>query len=106
MRKSKVTRRLEPKERRDEILSAAVALAAKGNYQNITRDDVAAKAKCSTGLVTKYFSTMTQLKRAVMREAVAKGNVKVIAQGLADKNPHARKAAPVLREKAAALLAA
>lgn len=98
--------RLRPEVRHDQILTAALKLAAKTHYSRITRDGIAERAKCSTGLITKYFTTMPQLKRAVMRAAVKQGFVPVIAQGIADRDRHALKATGKVRKEALALLAA
>ena len=109
------TKRLTLKERRGQILDAALELAARDGYQNITRETVAARAGCSNGLVTERFGTMGQLKRAVIRAAVARaadpmrddaptGILRIIAQALADGNDHAKKAPAALRERALATL--
>lgn len=98
--------RLKPEDRKGQILAAAVKLAEGTNYTTITRDGVAGAAGVSMGLVTRYFGTMNQLRRAVMRAAVAEGNAVVVAQGLAQRDPQALKAAPELREAAGRKLAA
>lgn len=97
--------RLEPAVRKDQILAAAVELAKLRGYGSVTRDGIAAHAGCSTGLVTKYFSTMTQLKRSIMRVAVKNHILSIIAQGLAAQDPHARKAPEDVKQKALATLA-
>lgn len=96
--------RLEVAEREAAILKAALEVAEHVGYQWITRDAIAARADCSTGLVSRYFGTMPDLKRKVMREAVRVGNLKLIAEGLADRNPHAMKASPELKARALAAL--
>lgn len=98
--------RSRPEVRRDQILAAALTLAAANGYKHITREGVAVRAECSPGLVTHYFSTMAQLKRAVMRAAVTQCVVAVVAQGLADRDPHARKAPAALKAQALSSLSA
>src|ERR1700761_1389168 len=98
--------RLRPEVRHDQILAAALKVAVKVGYQNITREAVAEKAKCATGLITHYFTTMKQLKRAVMRAAVVQSNVVVIAQGLTAKSKYALKAKSSDIREARKLLAA
>lgn len=78
--------------RKDQILSAAMTVAAKGNYLTMKRSEIAIEANCAESLVSKYFSTMTQLRRAVMRHAAKGGCNAVLAQGLANKDPQAMKA--------------
>lgn len=96
--------RLDVIEREAAILKAAMETAEEVGYQWVTRDAIALRANCSAGLVNRYFGTMVELKRKVMREAVRVGNLKLIAEGLADRNPHAMKASPELKARALAAL--
>lgn len=98
--------RLRPDDRRDQILTAAVKLAEEHGYSKITRDQIAAAAGCAPGLVSHYFATMPQLRRAIMRAAVKAVNLAVIAQGLGVGDPHAKKAPTDVKTKALKLLAA
>lgn len=98
-------KRKNPEARKDEILVAAVELAKEVGYNKMIRDDIAIKAGVSTGLVTHYFETMIQLRRDVMRYAVRNNIPKIIAQGIANQDKHARKAPPELKAKAVELLA-
>jgi len=96
--------RLNPDVRASQILAAALTVAAKKGYQHMTRDEIAAAAGASPAAINQRFSTMTELKRAVMRAAVSQRVVAVVAQGLADGNPYARKAPDDLKKLAAASL--
>ena len=98
-------KRLEPAAREAEILAAALKLAATRGYAKISREQIAEAAGCSTGLVSRYFGTMTNLRRTLMRKAIERRIVKVVAQGLADGNPLARKAPDDLRSEAVQHLA-
>lgn len=97
-------KRLQPEARETGILEVALRLAAAKGYTRVTRDEIAAAAGCSSGLVSRYLGTMTQCRRLLMRKAVERGVTRIVAQGLADGNPHAAKASPELRAAAAALL--
>ena len=101
---SKKKKRLKPDIRRGLILQAALDLAEKGNYTDITREEIAKQADVSVGLVTRYFGTMPQLKRDVMRAAIRSQLLPIVAHGLAIQDPHALKAPPELKQRAAALL--
>lgn len=96
--------RLSPGDRTEQILRAAVEAAKTIGYDKLTRDVVAAKAGCSIGLVSLRFKTMPQLRRAVMRRAIADGVLPVIAQGIVAKDVHALKAPEKLRRQAIATL--
>ena len=92
--------RLEPAQRRELILEAAVALATTDHYQKITRQAIADEAGIAPTLVTHYFGTMTRIRRDIMRYAVRNECLKVIAQGLASQDVHALKASPGLQTAA------
>jgi AcrR family transcriptional regulator len=97
--------RLDPKERKNQILDVAVTLAATYGINTLRRDSVAKAAEVSDGLVSRYFNTMNQLRRAVMRAAVHREILPIIAEGIALRDPDALKASEELRAKALASLA-
>jgi AcrR family transcriptional regulator len=88
--------------RHDDILAAALRVSVTVGYNRITRDDIALAAGCSPALVSEMFGTMTCMRRALMRAAVANAVLPVIAQGLALRDPHALRAPAELRAAAAA----
>jgi len=92
--------RLEPKERKALILTAAVTVARTKGFQHMTREAIAAMAGITPALVTHHYTTMTQMRRAVMRAAVQREVLSVIAYGLVTGDRYARKASPELRQKA------
>lgn len=88
-------------DRKTEILNAALALAAKKGYLHITRQEIAARAKIATTLVSYYFKNVPSLRVALMHEAVVRQDYTVIAQGLAARDPIAMAAPVELRTSAA-----
>lgn len=88
------------------ILEAALKLAEREGLTALSRSRIARAANCSDANVSYHYATMAQLNRAVMRHAIARACLKVIAEGIASKNPHALKAPPALKAKAIATLAA
>lgn len=93
-------KRLEPLDRRQQILDAAIDQAREQGFQNVTREGIARKAECSDGLVSSYFNTMSQLKRALMREAIRSEVLEIVAQGLVVGDPCAKKAPEELKKRA------
>ena len=103
---SKVTKKRVSKElRKDSILSSAILVAKEVGFDKVTRDQVAEQAGISTGLVHHHFSTMVQLKRALMRHAIKDGILEIIAQGLAVHDEQAKKAPRELQLRAVEQLA-
>ena len=96
--------RLKPQKRKEQILNAALILAEKTNYIQLTRKSIADEAGCSEASVTKYFGTMTKLKRSVVRAAIVKEILAIIAQALVTKDRHVMKADNDLKQKALAQL--
>lgn len=99
-------KRLHPDDRKEQILSAALKVAERpGGWTKLTRDAVAKEANCAEGLPSKYFGTMVDFRRAVMRAAIRAERLGVIAQGLAAGDKCAKKADPDLRARALQSLA-
>lgn len=99
-------KRLQPSDRKDQILIAALRVASKpGGWAKLTRDAVAKEANCAEGLPSKYFGTMISFKRTIMRAAIQAENLSIIAQGLAANDKTAQKAPPALKQKALETLA-
>lgn len=99
-------KRLQPADRKQEILKAAVKVASRpGGWAKLTRDAVAKEANCAESLPSKYFGTMVNFKRAIMRAAIGAENLAVIAQGLAAGDKSAQKADESLKRKALETLA-
>lgn len=96
--------RMKPTDRKASILDAAVATAAKLGFANLRLAHVATAAECSNSLIISHFSTMTKLRRAVMRRAIDTSNLAIIAQGVAIGDPTAAKITPTLRRAALATL--
>ena len=92
--------KLEARERKAQILSAALDLCKTASYARVTREQIAEKAGCPPTLITYHFGTMPSLRRDIMREAVRVGCLPVIAQGLALRDSHALKAPEELRRRA------
>lgn len=92
-RKEKVTRE-------QEILRAAVEEAEANGFSSLSRKAIALRANVSEPLVNQYLGTLTQLKRKVMREAVSKRLLCIIAEGIATKNTYAMGAPEELKQEA------
>lgn len=90
---------------RDErILDAAISIARTDGYQWITRQAVATAAGVAAGTINNAFGDTRGLKRAVLRAAVERGIIEIVAQGLADRHQIALDAPADIKAQAAALL--
>ena len=86
--------------RRDAVLAAAINLATRDGFNNITRDGVAKQAGVGAGTVNLYYGTVPQLKRDVMRAAIKQKLLPIIAQGIAARDPRALRAPDDLKRQA------
>ena len=93
-------KRMKPKDRKAHLLAAAVDAADKYGYHKFNRDHIAEFSGTSSTLITAYYNTVTQLKRAVMRSAIKTERLKIIAEGIVTGDPQAKKADPELRVRA------
>lgn len=90
--------------RKAAILLAAMTEAKQHGYANVTREQIAQRAECAPGLVSFYFGTMPQMKRAIMSEAIRTRELSIIAQGIVDGHPKAKRAPLELRQAAVSAL--
>jgi AcrR family transcriptional regulator len=92
--------RLSSEIRKKQILDIALKLAEEIGYQNVSQATIAAAAKISPKLTIWHFGTMTQLKRAIMRAAIEREIIPIIAQGIGAQDVHAHKAPDELKQRA------
>lgn len=95
-----MAKRMTPNDRQAEIMAAALAVAEAGNYRYMTREEIAAAADCSPGLISMHFGTMEQVRDEVMRVAIETRRPKIILQGLVAQDTRAQLAPGWLRAKA------
>lgn len=88
----------------DEILSFALKLAQQDGYRDVTRERVATAAGISPALVSVRLGTMVDFRRKLMRFAIMRRCLPVIAQGLAARDRHAMRAPDELKQQALASL--
>ena len=93
--------RMPVPDRTNDLLNVALDLAQRSGWRNLTHAAVAQAAGVSNGLVVARLGTKTEMLRDVMRRAVNRGVVPVVAEGLAVGDRHARRAGEALRAAAA-----
>lgn len=92
--------RLDPKDRKAQVLEGAIAAAVKHGWLNFTRQHVADGAGVSAALVHHYLGDMPAIRKVVMRAAVKRGLARVVAEGMAVRDPVAMKASDEVKEAA------
>ena len=89
---------------KEHILCTAYDMASRDGFNTLTRDRVAAEASVAMGSVNHHYGTMDALRDAVMRMAIEREDLPVIAQGIAAGHPIAQGAPLDVRTKALATL--
>ena len=98
------TKRKLAKDRRDEVMAAAVGLSVTHGYTKVTREMIAKAVGITPQAIQYHIGTMAALRRDVMRKAIADRHLSIIAQGMANKDKVALKAPAELQDKARAAL--
>ena len=96
-----MNKRLLPEIRAADLLAAALRVATRNGWRTLTREAVATEAQVSPGLVSLHLGTVDNMRRDVMRAAIRERCVRVVAEGLALNDRHARKAPDELKLAAA-----
>lgn len=86
--------------RMELILDKALQISERDGFSRLSRAVVAEECGVHDSLIPYHFGTMVNFKRDIMRHAIRKENLNVIAQGLALRDPHAMKAPQELKDRA------
>lgn len=93
--------RLDADIRKQQIIDAAMLEALERGFARLTCAGIARRAGVSPGLVAHYLGRETDIRRVVMRTAIKRDELKILAQGLAVGDPTARRAPPEKKAQAA-----
>lgn len=99
-------KRQKPEVRKEAIVAVALRLATQGHYAQVQRKQIADELGVTPPALTYHFGTMQLLRRAIMRAAIVREELVVIAQGLVAQDEHAKKAPEALRRRAVELAVA
>lgn len=91
---------------KEKILAAAMTLATKHGYKNVTRDALAERLDVAQGTVTFHVQNMRKLRNEIVREAIEQENIKIFTEALVDAHPLAKAAPQRLKDLAAKALRA
>lgn len=69
------------------ILTAGVKLAESLGYKAVYKRHVAEKLKCGMGTINYHWDTMKALRTAIVEQAIVEGNLRVVQQAVAWRDP-------------------
>ena len=90
----------EMEQHKTEMTTAALKLAEKIGFENLTRDNIAEACGVSPALINFRFGTMTDMRRSILRAAVKSESLKIVAYAIATHHPVSKKISPELRKRA------
>lgn len=94
-------KRLKRTARRDQLLTVAIGLAKSGkSYREVTPSDVAEGAGVSAQWVHQCLGSMQKMQRAIVRAAICREELTIIAQAIVMADPQIRDIDPALRARA------
>lgn len=96
--------RLPGEERKLLLRKAALEVAKLIGYRAVTRHNIAAHAHVSSTLIPYHLGDHETLKRGILHDACEQGEVKLIIEGVLEKDRTAIKAAQKYREAIIKLL--
>ncbi len=85
---------------KDRIMRAALHIAARDGFRQVTRAGVATFARIAPGSISYHFGPLRKFQTAIVLAAIAAENLAVIGQALAARHPAALKAPEALKAKA------
>lgn len=85
---------------KDKIMRAALRLAERDGFREVSRAAVAVNARIAAGSISYHFGNMKKFQNAIVGAAVATKNLVIIGQALAVRHPIALKAPAALKAKA------
>lgn len=99
--------RMTPADRKEQLLCVALQIAERVGYHKINRLMIVREMdnEVSDGLVSRYFGQRHSLRQAVLQAGIQRGNLTILAQGLAQGDEAARAAPKKLQQAARALSA-
>ena len=96
--------RLPANARKQQIIDEAVRASGTYGYLNVTRQMIADHLGIAPGLVSHYCGQMDELRDKIMREAVRRELLRIVAEGVINKHPVAQRARRELKARALASL--
>jgi AcrR family transcriptional regulator len=96
--------RLQPDARKAQIIDGALEAARSQGLAKLTRENIAAHVNVSPALVSRYLGTMTELRRTLMRAAIKREILEIIAEGIATRDKIAARVPEELKRRALSTL--
>lgn len=98
--------RMAPADRKAQLLDVAIQIAERVGYNKLNRLMIVKElgGEITDGLVSRYFGQRHSLRQAVLYAGIERGNLTILAQGLALGDTYARQAPASMRKAAAGVV--
>lgn len=90
---------------KDTILDAALTMAEEIGLHAVTRHGIAKRVGVSYGTIYNHLGGMPETRTEIIKHAVTKRNLRVLAEGIISKHPDALSAPLALKQEALLSLA-
>jgi len=90
--------------KRIELLNEGLKHAISIGWENFTRESFCTHMGIAVGSINYHFKDMTGFRRAIMRKAIAKREVAIVAGGIESRCPVAKSAPESLKKQAIAYM--
>lgn len=91
--------RMNPSDRKNQILEAAIQISLEKGYRQLTRRAVASRMQCASSLINHYFVNIEELRSCVLQTAKERELLPILAENFARKGPETLKLDPRLQER-------
>ena len=91
--------RMDPFNRKEQILQTAIQISLEKGYRQLTRRAVANRMHCASSLINHYYEDIDNLRAAVLRAAIEKEIIPIVAENFAMKGTETIGLSPTLVEK-------
>jgi len=92
--------RMNPIKRREQILATGLKFCEQNHYLTLTGNAIADKLGVRPSLTWHYFGDLKNFRRQILKEAIKRQNLTIIAQMMVKRDRALAKAPPELLQKA------
>lgn len=91
--------RMHPLARKEQILNTAIDVAIEYGLRQLTRRAIANKMQCASALINHYFDNIENLRQIVLRTAIEKEIIPILAENYIGWGKETSELPPQLKQK-------
>lgn len=91
--------RMDPFNRKEQILQTAIQISLEKGYRQLTRRAVANRMHCASSLINHYYEDIDNLRAIVLQTAIEKEIIPIVAENFAIKGTETIELPQPLKQK-------